>query len=64
MHRCSWCDEHATVVLVGDSSSRTNHYACPTHHEQWGRLYRRSVRLGADDPVVDLRDRSEVRPAG
>jgi hypothetical protein len=63
MHRCSWCDEDATMVLVG-SGSQPAHYACATHHEQWGRLYRRSVRLGVEDPVIDLRDPYEVRSAG
>jgi hypothetical protein len=63
MHRCSWCDEHATVVLVGGGDRRHDHYACATHDEQWGRLYRRSVRLRTDD-VIDLRDPTEVRSAG
>jgi hypothetical protein len=51
------------VVLVGGGDRRHDHYACATHDEQWGRLYRRSVRLRTDD-VIDLRDPTEVRSAG
>jgi hypothetical protein len=65
MHRCSWCDEQATVVLVGnDDRRRADHYACPAHEDQWGRLYRRAVRLRDDEVMVDLRAPSEIRPAG
>jgi hypothetical protein len=65
MHRCSWCDEHATVVLVGGGDRRyADHYACPTHEDQWGRLYRRAVRLRGAEPVIDLRDPAQVRSVG
>lgn len=62
MRRCSWCDEPATVVLVSGGDHRyADHDACPTHEEQWGRLYRRTVRLRAEDAVLDLRDASGTR---